>query len=78
MAQKLNVYVCIHLGWIYDCIIDYNLVRDSKNKKTWLWLHRQIWDIHRDPAIDNFVEEIKLSCMSAISLGYTDIAILTA
>jgi len=34
MAQKLNAYVCIHLGWIYDCIIDYSLVRDSKNKKT--------------------------------------------
>jgi len=33
MAQKLNVYVCTHLGWIYDCIIDYSLVRDSKNKK---------------------------------------------
>ena len=33
MAQKLNVYVCIDLGWIYDCIIDYSLVRDSTNKK---------------------------------------------
>ena len=32
MAQKLNAYVCIYLGWIYDCIIDYSLVRDSKNK----------------------------------------------
>ena len=76
MAQKLNAYVCIYLGWIYDCIIDYSLVRDSK--KTWLWLHRQIRDVHRDPAIDNVVEESKLLCMSAISLGYTDITILTA
>jgi len=33
MAQKFNAYVCIDLGWIYGCIIDYSLVRNSKNKK---------------------------------------------
>ena len=30
-------------------------------KKTWLWLHRQIRDVHRDSAIDNFVEVCYLS-----------------
>ena len=35
MIQVLVWVECVHidLGWIYDCIIDYSLVRDSKNKK---------------------------------------------
>ena len=34
MIQVLVWVECVHidLGWIYDCIIDYSLVRDSKNK----------------------------------------------
>jgi len=77
MAQKLDAYVCIDLGWIYDCIIDYSLVRDSKKKKL-DYDYTDKFETPIDSAIDNFVEESKLSCMSVISLGYTDITILTA
>jgi len=70
MLVWLKSYVCIDLGWIYDCIIDYSLVRDSKKKL----------DYDYTDKFETSIETplLTTSLRSAISLGYTDITILAA
>ena len=78
LKSWMRTYAFIWDGFMTASLTTASFVIPKIKIKTWLWLHRQIRDVHRDSATDIFVEESKLSCMSAISLGYTDMTILTA
>ena len=73
----LNAYTLIWDGFMTASLTTASFVIPKIKIKTWLWLHRQIRDVHRDSAIDIFVEGSKLLCMSAISLGYNHTHCLT-
>jgi len=72
----MRTYALIWDGFMTASLTTASFVIPKKKKLDYDYTDK--FETPIDSAIDNFVEESKLSCMSVISLGYTDITILTA